>query len=99
MKNKAFQNYDSVSIVQLSFECGTFTTVDGIYKQILGTCMGNQTSPIRSEIAVSAIEKSWHRSVRNMLSCFQLLEGYRESCHTHARQYEENAGCPDATAR
>ena len=56
MKNKAFQNYDSVSIVQLSFECGTFTTVDGIYKQIRGTCMGNQTSPIRSEIAVSAIE-------------------------------------------
>ena len=75
--NKTFGIADLVSIVQLSFDCGTFTAVGGIYKQIRGTCMGNQISPILSEIAVSAIEISWLRSFRNMLATNHVFNCWR----------------------
>ena len=51
-----------VPLVQLSFECGRFTAVGNTYRQIRGTCMGNQISPILSEIAVAAVEVAWSRA-------------------------------------
>ena len=51
-----------VPLVQLSFECGRFTAVGNTYRQIRGTCMGNQISPILSKIAVVAVEVAWSRA-------------------------------------
>ena len=60
-----------VPLVQLSFECGRFTAVGNTYRQIRGTCMGNQISPILSEIAVAAVEVAWSRA------CFSQFVGHR----------------------
>ena len=51
-----------VPLVQLCFECGRSTAVGNTYRQIRGTCMGNQISPILSEIAVAAVEVAWSRA-------------------------------------
>ena len=51
-----------VAPVQLSFQCGRFTAVGNTYRQIRGTCMENQISPILSEIAVAAVEVAWARA-------------------------------------
>jgi hypothetical protein len=60
-----------VPLVQLSFECGRFTAVGNTYRQIRGTCMGNQISPILSKIAVAAVEVAWSRA------CFSQFVGHR----------------------
>ena len=50
---------DIHDIVQLSFELGVFTALGKCWKQIRGTSIGNQISPVLSSIVVSATEISW----------------------------------------
>ena len=46
-------------IVQLSFEMGIFTAFQQCWKQVRGTSMGNQLSPVLCDIAVTCTEQMW----------------------------------------
>ena len=66
-----------VPLVQLSFECGRFTAVGNAYRQIRGTCMGNQISPILSEIAVAAVEVAWSRALSSQFVGHRIFHRWR----------------------
>ena len=53
---------DVRSLIQFSFNTGIFTAMNRLWRQVRGTCVGNQISPILSSIAVSLCELNWQRS-------------------------------------
>ena len=55
---------DVFDIVQLSFEMGIFTAIQQCWRQVRGTSMRNQLSPILCDIAVTCVEQTWHATHR-----------------------------------
>ena len=53
---------DILDIVKLSFATGMFTILGKSFRQIRGTCIGNQISPVISQIAVAVKEHFWIQS-------------------------------------
>ena len=59
---------DLPMIVKLGFDSCVFETLGQVYKQPRGTGIGNQISPVVSNIAVTLIERTWYYSFQNQLS-------------------------------
>ena len=60
-----------MDIIQFSFSSGCFTTLGKCYRQVQGTSMGNQVSPILSSLSVMAYERAWlhiHSTLLSQLS-------------------------------
>ena len=58
---------DLPMIVKLSFDSCIFQTLGRIFKQHRGTGIGNQISPVVSNIAVTLIERTWYFCFRTQL--------------------------------
>ena len=54
-------------IVQLSFDLGIFQALGRLWTQICGTSIGNQISPVLSNIAVSVDERAWHFAYKTFI--------------------------------
>ena len=59
---KSVRLSDVPKIVELSFELGIFQTAGRVYRQIRGTCIGNQISPVLSSLPVILKERTWLKS-------------------------------------
>ena len=57
-----------MDIIQFSFSSGCFTTLGKCYRQVQGTSMGNQVSPILSSLSVVAFERAWLHTHATALS-------------------------------
>ena len=53
---------DVLGIVKLSFATGMFAILGHSFRQVRGTCIGNQISPVFSQIAVAVKEFFWIKS-------------------------------------
>ena len=70
---KAIHIADIQDIVALSFRCSAFSAINKIFLQKRGTCMGNQISPVLSEVAVAAVEVAWSKTWRAQMNSDSLL--------------------------
>ena len=59
---------DLPMIVKLSFDSCIFQTLGRVFKQHRGTGIGNQISPVVSNIAVTLIERTWYFCFQNQLN-------------------------------
>ena len=57
-----------MDIIQFSFSSGCFTTLGKCYRQVQGTSMGNQVSPILSSLSIVAFERAWLHTHATALS-------------------------------
>ena len=57
-----------MDIIQFSFSSGCFTTLGKYYRQVQGTSMGNQVSPILSSLSIVAFERAWLHTHSTLLS-------------------------------
>ena len=57
-----------MDIIQFSFSSGCFTTMGKCYRQVQGTSMGNQVSPILSSLSIVAFERVWLHTHATTLS-------------------------------
>ena len=64
--------HDLCQIVQLSFNCGIFQVVHKVYRQIRGTSVGNQISPILSSLPIILAERTWLKSFQHQVFQGQL---------------------------
>ena len=69
---------DLPSIVQLSFDSCIFETMGQIFQQHRGTGIGigNQISPVVSNIAVTLIERVWYSSFQSQLQGTQRIHSF-----------------------
>ena len=58
---------DIPGLVQLSFDLGIFQALNLLWTQICGTSIGNQVSPVLSNIAVSLLEINWMRGYKILI--------------------------------
>ena len=68
-----------MDILQFSFSSGCFTTLGKCYRQVQGTSMGNQVSPILSSLSIVAFERAWlhiHSTLLSKLSSKVLVLRY-----------------------
>lgn len=65
---KCIRFEDILKIVQLSFDSGIFTAGASCYRQLRGSPIGNQISPILSSIAIAGNEIAWLQSFKLFLS-------------------------------
>ena len=75
---KNFQHHsifveDIPEIVKLSFETGIFVALNKCFKQIRGTSIGNQISPILSAIAIAGNELAWKTNFKTWRQSFEHL--------------------------
>ena len=59
---KTIDPVDLTSIVRLSFDCGLFVALNKVWKQVDGTSIGNQISPVLSSLPVVMTELGWRTS-------------------------------------
>ena len=59
-----------MDIIQFSFSSGCFTTLGKCYRQVQGTSMGNQVSPILSSLSIVAYEQAWLHTHKTLLARF-----------------------------
>ena len=59
---------DLPMIVKLSFDSCIFQTLGRVFKQHRGTGIGNQISPVVSNIAVTLIERTWYFCFQTQLN-------------------------------
>lgn len=64
--------FDLPDIVKLSFDSCIFQTLGQIFQQHRGTGIGNQISPVVSNIAVTLTERVWYSSFQAQLADIQL---------------------------
>ena len=57
-----------MDIIQFSFSSGCFTTLGKCYRQVQGTSMDNQVSPILSSRSIVAFERAWLHTHATALS-------------------------------
>ena len=57
-----------MDIIQFSFSSGCFTTLGKCYRQVQGTSIGNQVSPILSSLSIVAYERAWLHTHETLLS-------------------------------
>ena len=57
-----------MDIIQFSFSSGCFTTLGKCYRQVQGTSMGNQVSPVLSSLSIVAFERAWLHTHTTLLS-------------------------------
>ena len=62
---------DIPDLVQLSFDSGVFTALGTCYRQIRGSSIGNQISPILSAISIAKYERTWKQSFSAWLTLNQ----------------------------
>ena len=56
-----------IPLVQMSFDLGIFQALGKLWTQICGTSIGNQVSPVLSNIAVSFDERVWHFAYKTFI--------------------------------
>ena len=59
-----------MDIIQFSFSSGCFTALGKCYRQVQGTSMGNQVSPILSSLSIVAYERAWLHTQKTLLARF-----------------------------
>ena len=69
-----------VSVVQLSFLTGVFVANHQCYRQIRGTCIGNQISPVLSSLPVILRERVWQRSFQLQIAQQGILPNHIFIC-------------------
>ena len=57
-----------MDIIRFSFSSGCFTTLGKCFRQVQGTSMGNQVSPILSSLSIVAFEGAWLQTHAALLS-------------------------------
>ena len=62
VKDKVVSLDDVLTIVGLSFSLGVFSLGDYTFRQVMGSSIGNQISPVLSNVAVSVSELQWQRN-------------------------------------
>ena len=67
---------DLPKIVQLSFDSCIFQTLGQIFQQHRGTGIGNQISPVVSNIAVTLTERVWYSSFQTQLHAMQRVHPF-----------------------
>ena len=70
-RTRTINIHDLPKIVQLSFDSCIFETMGRIFRQHRGTGIGNQISPVVSNIAVTLIERVWYASFQQQLQGMQ----------------------------
>ena len=85
-----FQNHcifieDILDVVRLSFSTGVFTAMNKCFKQIRGSSIGNQISPVLSSIAIAQYELGWQVSHANWL--------HQNRCLMFCARYVDNRFC------
>lgn len=83
--NRSIHLEDVIDIVKLSFASGIFTAMQRCFKQIRGSSIGNQISPVLSSIAVAGNERAW------LTSWDTWLQGNRELMF--CTRYVDNRFC------
>ena len=65
----------SMDIIRFSSSSGCFTTLGKCFRQVQGTSMGNQVSPIFPSLSIVAYERAWLRNHKSLLARYptQLL--------------------------
>ena len=70
---KVINIFDLECIIQASFETGIFTAAGGCWVQHQGTCIGNQISPVLSNLPVLLSEHEWRARANSSLCADELL--------------------------
>ena len=55
-------------LIQMSFDLGVFQALGKLWTQICGTSIGNQVSPVLSNIAVSLEERAWYSAYTTFIT-------------------------------
>ena len=87
-QTKALWIEDLPAIVQLSFDTGVFLATGVVFRQIRGTCIDNQLSPVLSSLPVLQRERMWRSSWQSQLADGILHERHHEN--TFICRYVDN---------